>query len=125
LTEKSISTLTASGAEAAKVETLKAMENLPFRNREEMLAQAKTLLGETDFAKMKDDLVRNAAHIDGGSQLERIEMGYYALLTFGALIFIIASAFLPQLTRLKLAGLELEKSTTERVETVRSIGIDK
>jgi tetratricopeptide (TPR) repeat protein len=125
LTGHSLAAFSKAGIETARVETLKPIENLPFPSREEMLARAKELLGDGDFTKMKDNLLRHVERADGGYRLERIQIGYYALLAFGALLFIIASAFLPQLTRLKVAGLELEKSTVERVETVRSIGIDK
>jgi hypothetical protein len=52
-----------------------------------------------------------------------VEVSWYALLTFGALLFLIAGTYLPQLTRFKVAGLELDKAAVERAELPRSVGI--
>lgn len=48
-------------------------------------------------------------------------LGYYALLTFGSLIFMVAGLCLPQLTQLKVAGIKLEKSSVDQItsETLR------
>ncbi len=42
-----------------------------------------------------------------------IDSGYYALLTFGSLIFMVAGLYLSQITKLKLGTIELEKSSAE------------
>jgi hypothetical protein len=44
-----------------------------------------------------------------------VELGYYVLLTFGALAFVAAGLYLPQVLKLKVAGVELEKSSVEKV----------
>ena len=45
-----------------------------------------------------------------GKPIESLDsVGYYALLTFGLLIFMVAGLSLPQLLTLKVAGIELEK----------------
>ncbi|MBM3235438.1 tetratricopeptide repeat protein [Candidatus Poribacteria bacterium] len=54
-----------------------------------------------------------------------IEVGYYALLTFGSLIFTVAGLSLPQILKLKVAGIELEKSSVEQITTPGPIGISK
>jgi tetratricopeptide (TPR) repeat protein len=51
--------------------------------------------------------------------------GYYSLLSFGALIFLIAGVSLPQLLKLKIAGIQLEKSAAEQVTTPSSLGINR
>jgi len=51
--------------------------------------------------------------------------GYYALLSFGSLIFMIAGLYLPQILKLKVAGIELEKSSVDQITTAGSLGIRK
>jgi hypothetical protein len=125
LTDQSFGAFTAAGVGTDVIDQLKQMEGIPFRTREELLARAKEVLGDDGLAKAKNAILRHAARLEASLEFERIEVSYYALIAFGALLFMIAGAYLPQLTRLKFAGLQLDKSTAERVETVRSIGIDK
>lgn len=54
-----------------------------------------------------------------------INQGYYVLLVFGSLLFMIAGLFLPELMKLKIAGIELEKSPADRATPSASIGIKK
>jgi tetratricopeptide (TPR) repeat protein len=49
----------------------------------------------------------------------------FPVLTFGSLIFIIVGLFLPQLTKLKAGGVELEKNALDQITTSRSLGITK
>jgi tetratricopeptide (TPR) repeat protein len=53
------------------------------------------------------------------------EPGYYALLSFGALIFMVAGLYLPQILKLKVAGIQLEKSAVEQITTSSTLGISK
>jgi tetratricopeptide (TPR) repeat protein len=47
----------------------------------------------------------------------------YAALTFGSLALIAAGAYLPQVLKLKFAGLELEKSNVDQLATLGPLGI--
>ena len=58
---------------------------------------------------------------DGGA----LSAGYYALLTFGSLIFMVAGLYLPQILKLKVAGIELEKSSVDQIGTGGTLGIRK
>lgn len=58
-------------------------------------------------------------------KLISIDVGYYVLLTFGSLIFIIAGLYLPQILKLKVAGLELEISPVDQIRTPETLGISK
>jgi tetratricopeptide (TPR) repeat protein len=48
---------------------------------------------------------------------------YHGMLTFGSLLFLIASLYLPSLLRLKLAGIELEKRPVDQITAARPLGI--
>ena len=50
-------------------------------------------------------------------------VGYYVLLTFGALLFMVAGLYLPRILKLKVGALELEKSVVEQVATTGGLGI--
>lgn len=54
-----------------------------------------------------------------------LEISYYSLLTFGSLIFLVAGLSLPQLSKLRVAGIELEKSPVEQITTPGVMGISK
>jgi tetratricopeptide (TPR) repeat protein len=54
---------------------------------------------------------------------QRIGAGAYATLSFGALLFTVAGLSLPQLLKLKVAGIELEKSAVEQITTAGALGI--
>lgn len=54
-----------------------------------------------------------------------ISMPFYSTSTFGAFIFIVVGLYLPQILKLKVAGIELEKSVVEQVSTSVSLGITR
>lgn len=60
-----------------------------------------------------------------GRPIHELNPGYYVLLTFGALIWMVASICLPQLLKIKVAGIELEKNAVEQITTPTSLGISK
>jgi tetratricopeptide (TPR) repeat protein len=50
---------------------------------------------------------------------------FYALLTFGSLIFMVAGLYMPHILKLRVGGIELEKSPVEQITISGSIGISK
>jgi tetratricopeptide (TPR) repeat protein len=54
---------------------------------------------------------------------ESIETGYYALLSFGSLMFMIIGGYLQQLSKLKFGGIELEKTSEAATKVSASMGI--
>ena len=49
----------------------------------------------------------------------------YSALTFGSLLFMVAGLFLPQILKLKVAGIELEKSSTSQISSTGPLGISR
>ncbi len=49
----------------------------------------------------------------------------YIILTFGSLLFIVASIYLPNVLKLKVAGLELEKNTINQITTLPTLKLEK
>lgn len=58
-------------------------------------------------------------------KLCNITEGYYALLSFGSLLFMVAGLYLPQILKLKVGAIEMEKSPVSQVTTPVSLGITK
>lgn len=54
-----------------------------------------------------------------------IDVTAYIALTFGSLIFVVVGLFLPEIQKLKGAGIELEKGAVTQISTSGSIGISK
>ena len=54
-----------------------------------------------------------------------IPIGYHILLTFGSLLFIVVGLYLPHILKLKVGGIELEKSSVDQIRTTTPLGIEK
>lgn len=54
-----------------------------------------------------------------------INIGSYMILTFGSLVFMVIGLYLPQILKLKVAGIELEKSSVNQITTSGTLGISK
>jgi tetratricopeptide (TPR) repeat protein len=79
-----------------------------------------------DLAKKFGDAIRE--HAAAGPTLrwqESLEAGYYALLSFGALMFVVAGLYLQQLSKLKFGGIELEKTSETTTKVTGPLGITK
>lgn len=57
------------------------------------------------------------------NRANKIDPNHYILLTFGSMLLMIASLYLPQILKLKFVGLELEKSIVDQVATLSTLGI--
>jgi tetratricopeptide (TPR) repeat protein len=85
----------------------------------------RSALGD-DLAKKFGDTIRERAA--AGPTLrwqESLEAGYYALLSFGALMFVVAGLYLQQLSKLKFGGIELEKTSETTTKVTGPLGITK
>jgi hypothetical protein len=60
-----------------------------------------------------------------GATDKRLDVGDYSLLTFGALVFMIAGLYLPQMLKLKVGVIELQKSSIDQISTAVPIAIRK
>ncbi len=59
------------------------------------------------------------------SHTDFLPTGYYALISFGALIFMIAGLYLPKLLKLKVGVIEIEKNSPSEVNSISLLGIQK
>ena len=54
-----------------------------------------------------------------------VDAGSYLTMTFGSLVFLVIGLYLPQIMKLKVAGIEIEKSSVDQITTSGSLGISK
>jgi superkiller protein 3 len=94
---------------AEQLEGLKGLLNQQFSNRE-LLSKALQQLP----AKVADSVLQNADAVKPIENAPDLPAGYYALLTFGSLLFMVVGLYLPQILKLKVAGIELEKSSVDQ-----------
>jgi tetratricopeptide (TPR) repeat protein len=125
LTRLSLESAKAAGMNDDQLSKLKPFESLSFEAGDKLAAQIKESIGNDNFAKFSKPLLEHAERKSGEWMFEKVDLTSYVLLTFGSLLLIIAGAFLPQLTSLKLAGVQLEKVSAERIETKTTFAIEK
>ena len=56
---------------------------------------------------------------------EKTNLAYYVSLAFGSLAFMVVGLYLPQILKLKVAGIEIEKSSVEQISPSDTLGINK
>jgi hypothetical protein len=125
LTPASLARVKAAGFSDDLLGKLRQIESIAFETSDKLGAKAKELMGGENFSKLGTSVIENAERKKGELRFETIDLGSYALLTFGSLLLMMAGAFLPQLTSLKLAGLQLEKASAERIETKTALAIER
>ncbi len=124
LSPSSIDSLKGLNLKQDQIDHLKRqMENTRFISEEILLRRVRDILGADVSDKAMIAIRQGITLIPAERQCFKI--GEFALLFFGGLLFLIASVYLPQLTSLKLPGLQLDKSASERVEPIRSLDISK
>jgi hypothetical protein len=110
VTDRSVQFLKAAKVPEEVAAKLDAMAKEPPAPKATFDLELKSALGD-DLSKKYGDLVREQAATGQMIQLqESLEPGYYALICFGALMFMVAGLYLQQLSKLKFGGIELEKT---------------
>ena len=108
----------------ATQKAIEEIKNVRFTDSATLVDSLKPLLGEELYANHLNLLnsIDFSAKEPAVSQA-KISTGYYALISFGALVFVIAGLFLPQLMKLKVGPIELEKNILVETMSTTSIGI--
>jgi tetratricopeptide (TPR) repeat protein len=83
------------------------------------------IVGDAMTLEIQKLIVENMESVPGSTEFQPVDVGYYALFTFGPLIFVVAGAYLQQISKLKFAGIEIEKSSVDQISTSSSLGISK
>ena len=123
VTVSGITNLVGHGVPQEIVEALMPMEQSRHVGASDVLVRARQLAGADKVKPHEAALLRGALRSERRWQLVQMDFAALGVLAFGSLAFLIAGAYLPQLTALKVAGIQLEKSSGDRVEATRSISV--
>lgn len=82
-------------------------------------------LGDSIAIKIKPEEFMEGSRSIRIIAFQPIESGYYTLLSFGCILFMIAGFYLSKITKFKVGSLELEKSTIDQITTMPSLGISR
>ena len=125
LTDESLDSL--KKLEKVPAETLKSLE--PIREKlmqeEKYLDEIRNAIGEENLKKFKDVILEKSIRIKKLTPNEPIEIASYLLLTFGSFLFMITGLYLPQIIKLKVGALEIEKSSVDQIKSIETLGISK
>jgi len=106
-------------------EVLKALE--PLKNQKfdnpEALSNAVEPLVKTDVPLVTEAVLKSVEVVKPVEGFPELAGGYYALLTFGSLLFMVVGLYLPQILKLRVAGIELEKSSIDQAGAGGTLGI--
>ena len=83
------------------------------------------LIKSDQMETVKNLIQKNLSTVKRFENFPEIESGYYIALTFASLLFMVVGLYLPQVLKLKVAGIELEKSNVDQAETGGTLGISK
>ncbi|MCX6152085.1 MAG: tetratricopeptide repeat protein [Ignavibacteriales bacterium] len=104
---------------------LKLVLDKKFTSEEKLLTRIKLMISEQELEKFKP-LIADVLEKENSLRIwQPIEVGYYGFLTFASLIFMITGLYLPQILKLKVGGIELEKSAVDQIKTNVTLGISK
>ncbi|RIV18423.1 tetratricopeptide repeat protein [Fibrisoma montanum] len=90
---------------------------LTFNHPDSLIARWQRDMGET--IRIERGWIENA----DAKPTPLLSEGFYVFITFASLLFIIAGLALPELTKLKVGSIELEKAKLETITTTTSLNI--
>lgn len=125
LTEAGVDALQAAGVPDELLLGAEALVAERFDSQKDLLDAVAALFGEAMTLDIHRTLVVNIEPVPAAMDFQQVDVGFYALFTFGPLIFFVAGAYLQQISRLKFAGIEIEKSSVDQISTSGSLGVSK
>ncbi|WP_340112414.1 tetratricopeptide repeat protein [Maribellus mangrovi] len=105
---------------------LKKIAGFSFSNKAEFLKALNNSIGENIV--MQDPKILEQMDLTSmlkSDEKELLSVGYYVLISFGSILFMIAGLYLPQLLKIKVGVVEIEKSTLAEISAEPSFGISR
>ncbi|NOH01224.1 MAG: tetratricopeptide repeat protein [Chloroflexi bacterium] len=125
LTEAGVDALQAAGVPDELLLGIEALVAERFDSQKDLLDTVSALFGDAMTLDTHRTVVANIEPVPASMDYQQVDVGFYALFTFGPLIFFVAGAYLQQISRLKFAGIEIEKSSVDQISTSGSLGVSK
>jgi tetratricopeptide (TPR) repeat protein len=107
----------------AQLDNLNQIKNESFKDPKTLSDRVQSLLPAD--GKLAETVMQNVEQVKPFENVPDMPAGYYATLTFGLLTFMVIGLYLPQILKLRVAGIELEKSGLDQAAAGTTLGISK
>ncbi len=125
LTDQTLQVLETANLPPEAVQGLNALVGREFSTQEGLLAAVKLITGEEVFQEYEQVLLVQPLEAPVELQWKPIEIGYFTLMAFGSLIFMVAGLYLQQISKFKFGSIEIEKSSVSQISSSGALGIRK
>lgn len=110
----------------ADIGKLKNLSGIVFEEKATLIEAIKAVVGSEALANKQVLISQIDLNVKASTEATPLlPTGYYALISFGALIFMIAGLYLPKLLKLKVGVIEIEKNSPSEVNNISLLGIQK
>ncbi len=107
------------------LDSLNAIKNQKFISSGELLDFLKKSTGIELPKGLKSSILKQATTAKSLDNFPKFGPSSYALLSFASLVFMITGLYLPQILKLKVGAIELEKGAVDQIKTSGTLGISK
>jgi hypothetical protein len=104
---------------------LEPLKNQRFTNEEKLLGALQPLVGSDQMEEVKGIVLENISTVKTSEIFPEIEIGYYSILTFGSLLFMVVGLYLPQVLKLSVGPIAMEKISVDQAQAGGTLGISK
>lgn len=125
LSEQTLSVLEAANLPLEAVQALDGLIGREFSTQDGLLAAVRLIVGEDVFKSYEQVLLAQPLQAPPELQWKPIEIGYFTLMAFGSLIFMVAGLYLQQISKFKFGSIEIEKSSVSQISSSGALGIRK
>jgi tetratricopeptide (TPR) repeat protein len=125
LSEQTLAVLEAANLPPETVQALEGLVGNEFSTQEGLLAAVKLIMGGEAFKSYEQVLLAQPLQAPPELQWKPIEIGYFTLMAFGSLIFMVAGLYLQQISKFKFGSIEIEKSSVSQISSSAALGIRK
>ncbi|SHI68138.1 tetratricopeptide repeat protein [Aquimarina spongiae] len=127
LDEKGITYLTEAFSLKEKgVSGIKSITGVPFNDKTTLVTEIQKIVAKdqkVDMIKVLEKM--DFKMLDSGTSNSVLSAGYYALISFGSILFMIAGLYLRKLLKIKVGVIELEKNKPSEISDMSLSGIEK
>lgn len=108
------------------VEEIKKLANVGFNDKNSLIEALQAVAGK-ELIDKKLNLINQLDFTPATSKKANdfLPVGYYVMISFGSIVFLIAGLYLPKLLKLKVGVIEIEKYTPTEINNTPLLGIKK
>ncbi len=110
----------------SEFQELGSIKNVNFEDKKSLLISIENIIGKQNFNNYLKIINKiDFSKVVAQSRKHKIPAGYYVLISFGSILFIIVGFYMPRLLKLKISPIELEKNVSRETSKDFSIRISR